>query len=408
MAVRSFTPVQLIVFSCLIEVLSMMSLSTFPSLIPVFRTEWGISNAEAGAISGLFFAGELLAVMVLSALTDRMDAKPIFIASLVLSAAAAFGFMLSYDVWSGGFWRLLQGIALGGTYMPGLKILTDHLPITHRARGTSFYTAVYYLAAGLSYFVTLEAEPLIGWQWTFGLSGLGPMIAVILAFRMIPASPPPAQRPDTALFDYRPVLRNRRALGLSILYALHNMELIAFSSWLIPFFVYSQSIQSPGSWGVDLNLGSIAALVSLIALPASVIGNEIAQRIGRQVVIVAVMLASAAIAVSFGLLGSSAFVILTIVAFLYSISIAADSSTISAGLVHVADPRYKGTTISLYSIIGFTGAALGPIIFGIALDLGGGEGNATAWVIAFSTIAALGLLGPIALWRLVGFKSIDP
>lgn len=405
---RPFTPVQLIGVSCLIEVLSMMSLSTFPSLIPVFRTEWGISNTEAGTISGLFFAGELLAVTVLAVMTDRMDAKPIFIASLALGAFSAFGFMLSNDMWTAGFWRLMQGIALGGTYMPGLKILTDHLPVSHRARGTSFYTATYYLAAGLSYFLALEAEPLLGWKWTFGLTGAGPIIAIVMSFWMIPATPPPAERPVTALFDYRPVLRNRRALGLSILYGLHNMELVAFSSWLIPFFVYSQSIQVAGSWGSELNLGSVAAMVSIIALPASIIGNEIAQRIGRQVLIATVMLSSGLIAVSFGLLGSGTFLILVVAAFIYSILIAADSSTISAGVIHVADPRYKGTTISLYSIVGFTGAALGPIIFGTALDLAGGENVGIAWVIAFSTIAALGLFGPIALWRLVGFGKIDP
>lgn len=408
MTTRLLTPVQLIVFSCLIEILSMMSLSTFPSLIPVFQREWGISNTEAGTISGLFFAGELFAVMVLSALTDRMDAKPIFIASLLLGAVSAFGFILSSDVWTAGFWRLAQGIALGGTYMPGLKILTDHLPLSHRARGTSFYTATYYLAAGLSYFLALEAEPILGWEWAFGLSGLGPLFAMIMAFWIIPATPPLAKRPDTALFDYRPVFRNRRALGLSILYGLHNMELIAFSSWLIPFFVYSQSVQPAGSWGVDLNLGSVAAVISIIALPASIIGNEIAQRFGRQVMIIAVMLASSAIAVSFGLLGNGTFLTLVIVAFVFSMSIAADSSAMSAGLVHVAEPRYKGTTISLYSILGFTGGAMGPIIFGAVLDLNGGESNGTAWAIAFASIAVLGLLGPVALWRLVGFKPIDP
>lgn len=408
MTARTFTPVQLIAISCLIEILSMMTLSTFPSLIPVFRTEWGISNTEAGTISGLYFAGELLAVTVLSVLTDRMNAKPIFIACLALGAVSAFGFMLSNDVWSGGFWRLMQGIALGGTYMPGLKILTDHLPVSHRARGTSFYTATYYLAAGLSYFLALETEPLIGWEWTFGISGIGPTIAMIMAFWVIPSSPPPAEKPDTALFDYRPVLRNKRALGLSILYGLHNMELIAFSSWLIPFFVFSQSVQPARSWGAELNLGSIAAMVSIIALPASIIGNEIAQRIGRQVVIISVMIGAAAIAVTFGALGTGYFYVLMIVAFVYSMFIAADSSTISAGVIHVADPKYKGTTISMYSIIGFTGAAIGPVIFGGALDLYGGETSPVAWIIAFSIIAALGLLGPIVLWRLVGFKPIDP
>ncbi len=408
MSERLFTPVQLIAAACLIEILSMMTLSTFPSLIPVFRTEWGITNTEAGTISGLFFAGELLAVTVLSLLTDRMNAKPIFIVSLALGAVSAFGFMLSNDVWMAGFWRTLQGVALGGTYMPGLKILTDHLPVSHRARGTSFYTATYYLAAGFSYFLALEAEPLVGWEGTFALAGIGPTIAMILAFWVIPSSPPPAEKPDTALFDFRPVLRNKRALGLSILYGLHNMELIAFSSWLIPFFVFSQSVQSAGAWGADLNLGSVAALVSIVALPASIIGNEIAQRIGRQVVIMSVMVGSATVAVGFGALGTGLFFVLVFVAFVYSVFIAADSSTISAGVIHVADPKYKGTTISMYSVFGFTGAAIGPIIFGGALDVFGGETNETAWFIAFSTIAALGLLGPIALWRLVGFKSIDP
>lgn len=403
-----FSPVQLISLACLIEVLSLLPLSTFPSLIPVFQTEWGITNTEAGTINGLFFAGELVAVTVLSALTDRMDAKPLFLGCLALGVVGAFGFMLSTDVWSAGSWRLLQGLALGGTYMPGLKILTDHLPVSHRARGTSFYTAIYYLAAGLSYWFALEAEPLIGWEWTMGLSGIGPLIAVFLSFWAIPATPPPFDRPDTHLFDYRPVLKNKRALGFSILYGLHNMELIAFASWLVPFLVFSQTMQPAGDWGADLNLGAFAAIISVVALPSSVIGNEIAQRIGRQTVILAVMSASALIAVGFGALGAAPFLALVACAFVYSMSIAADSSTISAGVIHVADPRYKGTTISLYSIIGFTGAALGPVIFGITLDQAGGETSADAWITAFGVIAALGLLGPIALWRLVGFDRIDP
>lgn len=408
MSTTRLSPVQLIFFACLIEVLSLIPLSSFPSLIPVFQAEWGMTNTEAGTINGLFFAGELLAVTVLSALTDRTDAKPLFLGCLLLGVVAAFGFMLSTDVWTAGFWRLLQGLALGGTYMPGLKILTDHLPVSYRARGTSFYTAIYYLAAGLSYWFALEAEPLIGWAWTMGLAGIGPLAAAALSLWAIPPTPPPAHKPDTHLFDYRPVLKNRRAVGFSILYGLHNMELIAFSSWLVPFFVFGQGIQPVGSWGADLNLGAFAAIVSVIALPASVIGNEIAQRIGRQVVILTVMVASALIAIGFGLSGTSPFLLLVVVAFLYSASIAADSSTISAGVIHVADPRYKGTTISLYSIIGFSGAALGPIIFGVTLDQAGGENSADAWITAFAVIAVLGMLGPIALWRLVGFGRIDP
>ena len=68
-------PAGLIALACAIEILSMAPLATFPSLIPLFRAEWAISNSEAGWISGIFFAGMLGAVAVFSALTDRVSAK---------------------------------------------------------------------------------------------------------------------------------------------------------------------------------------------------------------------------------------------------------------------------------------------------------------------------------------------
>lgn len=400
-------PALLIASACVIEILSMMTLSTFPSLIPVFQAEWGISNAAAGTISGLYFAGLLSAVSVLTALTDRMNAKLIFLGGLALAALGTFGFAFAAEgAWSAGLWRALQGMGLGATYMPGLKILTDHLPEQHRSRGTSFYTASYYLAAGLSYFLALELEPAVGWSLTFAISGLGPLIAFVLALWLIPATPAPEIPLETHLLDYRPVLRNRQALGFSLLYGLHNFELIAFSSWIIPFLVFSQTLQATGASDVGLSLGSIAALVSIVGLPASVLINEVSHRIGRQYVIIAVMLISAAVGVGFGMMAAAHFWWVIATAFLLSVTTAGDSATLTAGVVQVATPRYKGTTMSLYSIIGFSGAFAGPALFGLVLDLGGGERDPGAWILAFGSIAAVLMLGPVITAALVGFKRI--
>ncbi len=386
----------------------MTTLSTFPSLIPVFQREWSINNSQAGTISGLFFAGEMLGVTVLTAMTDRVNAKPIFVFSLLLGFLAGIGFALTAsDVWSAGLWRFLQGLALGGTYMPGLKILTDHLPQTHRSRGTSLYTATYYLAAAISYLLALEMEPVAGWEWTYVAASAGPLLAAALSIFCIPSTPAPHIRPDTRLFDYRPILKNRRAVGFAILYGLHNMELIAFSSWLVPFLVFSNSVQATGTMGTDWSLGTIAALVSVVALPASVTINEVAQRVGRQRVIIIAMILSAIVGVSFASLSTGPYLLVVGMAFVFSMTIAGDSSTISAGVIHVAEPRYKGTTMSFYSVIGFLGGAMGPIILGGVLDLGGGEHSKTAWIMAFGTIAALTLIGPIVVARLVGFERLD-
>ncbi len=405
---RLRTPLALIVTACFIEILSMLSLSTFPSMIHVFQDSWHISNAEAGTISGLFFAGELIGVAFLSAITDKLNAKPIFIISLLIGFFAGILFAFTaQDFYTAAFWRFLQGLALGGTYMPGLKILTDHLPEKYRSRGTSFYTATFYLAAGLSYFLTLKLEPMIGWQWTFVIAAIGPLIAAIISLVAIPSSPPPKVKKKNHVFDFNPVLKNRRVIGFSIIYGLHNMELVAFSSWLIPFFIFNKTLQSPEAVGIDWSLGTIAAFISIAALPASVFINEVAQRKGRQFIITVFMIISAITGILFGAISTAPFLIVICVAFIFSMTIASDSSAISSGLIYVAEPKYKGITISFYSVIGFLGAAVGPIIFGLVLDQSGGEKNPLAWAWAFGSIASLTLLGPIVIKYLIGSSPID-
>lgn len=401
------SPVGFIVVACLIEILSMLTLSTFPSLIPVFQNAWGISNTEAGTISGLFFAGELISVTVLSAMMDKWDGRPIFLIGLFLGFLSGIGFIAASGFWTAGMSRFLQGIALGATYMPGLKILTDHLPPKFQSRGTSFYTATYYLAAGLSFLLALETEPFFGWQVSFLLASLGPLFGLLIAWKTIPSSfPPSSQNLETVqVFNFSSALSNRKAVGFSILYGLHNMELVAFSSWLIPFLAFSQTFQSPDISGSGWSLGIIAAIVSTAALPASIFFNEVTHRIGRQALIVIVAFVSVSTAIVFAYSPSWGFGIVVFLAFVFSMSIAADSSAITGGVLAVVDQAHKGRTMSLYSLVGFSGAFVGPVIFGMVLDSTGGELNPMAWIAAFSTIAGLVMIGPVVVWRLIGFSE---
>jgi MFS family permease len=91
------------------------------------------------------------------------------------------------------------------------------------------------------------------------------------------------------------------------------------------------------------------------------------------------------------------FVLLAI----YSMLVMADSATLTAGLVASAEPSVRGAAMGLYSLIGFgVGGALGPIIFGVALDLTGGGRDANDWAIAFAALGIGCLLFPLFDWRL--------
>ena len=137
---------------CLAEVLGMANYAGFAALLPQFVAAWSLSNAEAGWISGIYFAGYTLVVPFLVALTDKLDTRAIYLGSTALVAASTLGFAFAADgFWSAMVLRALTGIGLAGTYMPGLRVLTDHTAPAQRARVTGFYTASYSAAASLSF-----------------------------------------------------------------------------------------------------------------------------------------------------------------------------------------------------------------------------------------------------------------
>ena len=72
----------------------MLGFSTYAALLPELRDLWGLSNSEAGLIGGMFFAGYIGTVSLWTALTDRMDARRVYIAGCLLAAAASAGFGL--------------------------------------------------------------------------------------------------------------------------------------------------------------------------------------------------------------------------------------------------------------------------------------------------------------------------
>jgi len=397
---RPSAPVLLVLAMCTAEVLGMAAFATFPALIPVFHAEWRLSNTEAGWIGGVYFAGYLVAVPVLVSLTDRVDPRRIYLAAMAISAMSAVGFAVAADgVASASLWRGLQGVGLAGTYMPGLKALTDAVPQRVQSRAVAFYTSSFGIGSSLSFVIAGEIEALLDWRWAFGLSAIGPAAAIVLALVILRPKPPVTDSvPSTRLLDFRPVFRNRRAIAFTLGYCVHNWELFGYRTWIVAFLVYAQSQQPAGTLGLAWSATMLAALVNLAGLPASVLGNEAAHRFGRRPVLIAVMTASAVAGTAFGFSGATLpFVLVVTLAFVYGFTVIGDSATLTAGVVASADPRYRGATMAVHSMIGFIGSFLGPLAFGAVLDGAGGEDSGLAWGIAFASLGAVILIGPVLM-----------
>ncbi|TQV79570.1 MFS transporter [Denitrobaculum tricleocarpae] len=394
------SPVGLIAVFVVSLVLVMLSNASFPALIPTFQAEWRLSNTEAGWISGIYYAGYAAAVPFLVSLTDREDARSIYLYSTALSAISALAFAL----WAEGFWtamalRALAGVSLAGTYMVGLKILTDRISGRLQSRAISLYTAHFAIGNSLSVLMAGEVTLLAGWSWAFGAAAAGSVIAFLLVFLTVgPSAQPRGQQKLRDILDVRPVVRNRPAFGYILGYAAHIWELFGFRNWIVVFLAFSISLQPDQTWG--FNATQVATVVLLLGLPASVIGNELSLRFGRRRVITVIMLCSAALACTLGFTAALPFGFVVLLCGLYGLTVTGESASLTTGVIQNAEGSRKGATMALQSLLGFGVGAIAPLAFGVVLDLAGGTGEILAWGLAFGLLGLGAALGPLVLLRL--------
>ena len=358
-------------------------------LIPL----WNLSAAQAGVMAGAYAFGYMLAVPVLTALTDRIDARLILLGGSAASglATAAFGLLADGLVSATLIWAC-AGVGFAGAYMPGLKALTDRLPAGDVSRSVTLYTSSFSVGVGLSFLVSQLAAERFGWRAAFLITGLGPLFMVIVCLLLAPFRPQPS---PGHLLDFRPVFRNRAALGYVLGYGAHCFELYGMRTWIVPFWTFVAA-RSAG----DVPLGPIAlsVIASLLSFPASILGNEAALRFGRHRAIAAVMVVSAAVALAIGATATAAPLLLLVLVLIYAVTIPADSGALTSGMSASAVPAQRGATMALHTTVGFGLSAAGAWAVGVALDAAGGPASSTGWLTAFAVLAAGSLLGPLALW----------
>ena len=353
---------------------------------------WNLNNAEAGLMAASYAAGYMLAVPILSSLTDRHDARVILLWGSLFSALATFSFgALAQGLWSAMALWALAGIGFAGAYMPGLRALTDRLDTTEVSRSVTLYTSSYSMGVGLSFLVSQWVADHLDWHWAFYLTSLGPLVMVAVATTLREVRPPP---PNGHLLDIRPVLRNRPTMGYILGYGAHCFELYGLRTWLVGFWTFVVQRHASTTWFDPM---TVSVIVTILAMPASIWGNELSLRFGRHRAITAVQWSSALVALIIGLSAEASLGWLLACVLVYAITVPADSGSLTAGMSATAEPGFRGVTLAMHSTVGFGLSALAGWLVGVALDAFGGAQEPRAWTAAFSVLAMGIALGPLAL-----------
>lgn len=391
-------PWRLVAAMCTAEVLGMMGFATFATSIPDLVTRWSLTNTEAGWIGGVYYAGYTGAVPILVSLTDRVDPRRIYLISAAFGSASLTGFSLfANGFWTAFVFHVLAGAGLAGMYMPGLKVLSDRIQGSRQSRALAFYTSCFSVGAGLSFLVAGEIGSWFGWRWAFGAAAIGSGLAFLIVLAAVPPfTPVPADGEERRLLDFRPVLRNRTAMGFVIAYGAHAWELLAQRTWIVAFLTFSLSLQ-PSDAPFLVPASVIAMLINLAGVPASILGNELALRFGRVRISVIVGLVSAGLGCAIGFTAALPYLLVIALCLLYGIANYGDSATVTAGAVAAATRGQTGATMAVHSFFGFSGGFVGALVFGFVLDLAGGRQEGMAWGLAFASLGIAATVGPLGI-----------
>lgn len=380
----------------------MLGFATFAALLPELRDLWRLSNVEAGLIGSAFFAGYIATVSYWSALTDRVDGRRIYLAGSLLAVAGGAGFgIAAQGLASAIALHALLGAGVAGTYMPGLRLLSDRVSGPSQSRYISFYTSFFGIGTALSLALAGFLAAAYGWQTAFIVSAAGPLCAGILVFAFVQKTDHRSSNSPkfslATLFPvaaWRKVLASRAAAGFTLGYAVHCIELFGSRAWMVAFLAFSAGLQAPDQ-AFPWNLAAIAAIVNLAAVPSSILGNEVAMRMGRGRWIQIAMVVSGVTGILLAMSAPWHWSLVLGLMMAHALLVMADSGTLTAGLVAAVPAELRGAALGLYSLAGFAGGMLGPSLFGLALDLAGGKESGAAWVWGYVAVGAGCIAAPI-------------
>lgn len=395
---RHLSAKQLVYLVCIAQVLVQIGAFFWPALLPSMMLRWGLTNSEAGWITGIFYAAYMTAVPVLVTLTDRVDPRFVYLFGVGCTVLAHSLFGLVADgFWSALMLRAVAGVGWAGTYMTGLKLLVDLVDEKIMSRAVTGHAASIGASGAFSFACADFLANQFGWASAFITAGASATAAWLMVAFFVPKRHPKSTALAVKLFDFSPVFRNRSAMAYAIAYCAHTLEMNALRGWGVAFLASVAVNFDTGASPQLLTPTTVLTVLGLIGTAASVLGNEASISIGRRRLITIAMLSSAFCAGVLGFLGSHAYALAVVLLLVYGFIVWLDSSSLTAGAAGTAEPSRRGATLAVHSTLGYAGGFVGPLIVGWILDLQGTQ-SATSWGLSF---LAIGCCSLVALWIFV-------
>ena len=373
----------------------MLPASSYIAAIPDVKDQWGLNNTQAGLIFSAYLAGYAASALLVMPLTDRLPPRYIFAGSAVVSVVAHVLFpLLAQGVLSAVALRCVAGVGLLGTYMPGLRIVSERFSSGGRGLAIGLFVTAQYFANSASLAVTGGLMARFDWEEAYLLMALGSAAGLPLAYFLLRnhrtvSGPASSGRLDAT------ILKNAAARYLILGYSLHAAVVFAVRVWLPVFLVAVLVARGVGDDAAVVRAAIFGGLALTVGSLGPVMGGVISDRFGRATSAAAIFALSGACSWLIGWTGDFPWPLIIAIAVVYGWAIAADSAIYSTGVTEVASPEQLGSTMAVQAFAGLVGGVVGPVLMGLVLDF---TDDSFRW--GFSSMGVIAIVAVGALLRL--------
>ena len=378
-----------------------MDIGLLSFVLVALASEWGLSQAQVGAVISIGLFGMFVGAAASGVLADRYGRRAVLMATLLVYSIATG---LTALVWGYGallVLRFVTGLGLGGELPVASTLVAEVAPTKQRGRMLvlleSFWAYGWILAALIGYLVIPE----YGWRVAF-LIGALPALYVLVLRRNLPESPryllrkgryAEAQEAAAGFgvehdgteerHDVSPSFGGGTGLGLLWSAAYARRTAMLWVLWFGMVFSYygiftwlPQILATSAGYGLVRSF-EFVLLITLAQIPGYFSAAYLVEKWGRKATLVTYLLGSAAAALAFGLRG-----------------LGADAS---------------GAELVLWgSLVSFFNLGAWGVLYGYTPELypTAARGSGTGWATGIGRIG--GIAGPYLVGLMLGGTSFGP
>ncbi len=360
------------------------------AVVPALSAEWKLSESGAGwltlAVQLGFVMGTLLSALL--NLPDIISARRLVVVAAMCGAGvnALFG-LFAGDFTTGVVLRFIVGVCLAGVYPPGMKIMATWF---RRGRGAALGVLVGALTLGKAAPYLVNVLGSSEWRLNVLLASALAVAGGLIVLLFVGDGP---YTTPAARFDIRQaalVFKNRGVRLANFGYFGHMWELYAMWTWLPVMIRASVAARGEPS--------ALAEFASFLVIGGGAVGSVaaglVADRVGRTIVASIAMIVSGACCLLIGFtFDAGSEWLLIAVAFVWGVSVIADSAQFSACVTELGDPRYMGTALTVQTCCGFLLTTASIHLIPLLVEQVG-------WRYAFIVLAPGPLFGVISMMRL--------